>query len=529
MRLRTKATEERGIALVMSLGILFVLTISLGTVLYVTSASARHAEHSNAGQKAYALAEAGVNDAMAVLNANYPDNTNPFPGNWCLLNEQTPPAGFPGTDVALRPSCPSSAPFTTTPDAGRPNETVTWWGRIRHFDHLGRTWVIRSVGSVPNPTGPGASPVTRTLTVKIPVIMPEGQNIPPGILDWVYSFKDMTLDQHTEMHSPLYVEGNLTLRTNKPSIHGRLHVMGNLTLEGSADDLAIRDTANIAVAGMTTHSRAIGAPSNRVGEAHLAGGCQGHIPCLWDTDKVYVDPAKRYETMPSNPVTRPTVEWDFWYAASSPGPTWNCDAATKSGPTPVFDNNSTPDLAIGGSVPTVFDLTPGTSYTCKTIAGELSWNAATEKLTVKGTIFIDGSAIASSRNATYGPDNHGTIYLAGTFIHDNQAELCAKSCSATDGWDPNDSSLVIVANGNGSGDSIQVKTAKFQGALLGTYGVTVETTANVVGPLVSLNGSVYPGQGGEFLFPPVNFAPVGAPGNPPPPSILLEPREFEGG
>ena len=74
VRSRTLARlrDERGIALIMALGILFVLTITLGTVIYVTSASARHAEHSNAGQKAYALAEAGVNNALAVLNANYP-------------------------------------------------------------------------------------------------------------------------------------------------------------------------------------------------------------------------------------------------------------------------------------------------------------------------------------------------------------------------------------------------------------------------------------------------------------------------
>src|SRR4029450_12791051 len=86
VRSRTLArlSDERGIALIMALGILFVLTISLGTVLYVTSASARHAEHSNAGQKAYALAEAGVNNALAVLNANYP-GTVAFPGNPSLL------------------------------------------------------------------------------------------------------------------------------------------------------------------------------------------------------------------------------------------------------------------------------------------------------------------------------------------------------------------------------------------------------------------------------------------------------------
>ena len=392
---------------------------------------------------------------------------------------------------------------------------------------MGLAWVIRSTGSVPNPTGPGASAVTRTLTVKIPVVMPPAQNVPPGILDWVYSFGDMTLDQHTKMKSPLFVDGNLTLR-NTTEIHGRMYVDGNLHLDNSSD---IMETANIAVSGMTTHEKGIGASNKRVGEAHLAGGCQGKATCGWDTDKVYVDPAKRDQIMPlRQPGLPPVPDWAFWYQASSPGPTWNCDAATKSGPVPVFDNNTTLDHLIGGSVPTVFDLTPGTSYTCKTLAGELSWNAATDKLTVKGTIFIDGSVTASDREATYGPSSQGVIYLSGQFILDNHAYLCAISCTTTDGWDPDDTALVIVAHGKpASSTSIEVKTADFQGALIGRKAVLVETTANVVGPLASLENSVFPGQGGDFLFPPVQFAPTGTPGNPPPPSILLEPREFEGG
>ena len=158
----------------MAIGIMFVLTITVSSVMVYTAASAGHANHSNAGQKAYALAEAGVNDALAVLNANYPDTTHPYPGNWCLLRAQTPPAGFPGTDLTL-PACTATTPFTSTPDAARPNETATWWGRIRLVvPHLGPTWVIRSTGSVPNPTGPGAAPVTRTLTVKVPVDHPDG-------------------------------------------------------------------------------------------------------------------------------------------------------------------------------------------------------------------------------------------------------------------------------------------------------------------------------------------------------------------
>ena len=99
-RILARLHDERGIALIMALGILFVLTISLGTVIYVTSASARHAEHSNAGQKAYALAEAGVNNAMAVLNANYPDKTNPYPGNGAFSVRRWPRPGFPARALA---------------------------------------------------------------------------------------------------------------------------------------------------------------------------------------------------------------------------------------------------------------------------------------------------------------------------------------------------------------------------------------------------------------------------------------------
>ena len=113
----------------MALGITLVLTVALTTVITFTASGARDAHRVNAGQKAYALAEAGVNNALAVLNANYPASAPAYPGPNCILNPQTPPAGFPGIDLTL-PTCTPSAPFTSTPDSSRPSETVTWWGRI---------------------------------------------------------------------------------------------------------------------------------------------------------------------------------------------------------------------------------------------------------------------------------------------------------------------------------------------------------------------------------------------------------------
>ena len=72
-RQRINPGDESGIALVMALGIMLVLTIVLTTVITFTASGARDSKRVNAGQKANALAEAGVNNALAVLNANYPD------------------------------------------------------------------------------------------------------------------------------------------------------------------------------------------------------------------------------------------------------------------------------------------------------------------------------------------------------------------------------------------------------------------------------------------------------------------------
>ena len=96
--------DERGIALVMAIGIMFVLTITVSSVMVYTAASAGHANNSNAGQKAYALAEAGVDDALAVLNANYPDTAHPYPGNGCLLHPRRRRPTFPHRDSRLTAS-----------------------------------------------------------------------------------------------------------------------------------------------------------------------------------------------------------------------------------------------------------------------------------------------------------------------------------------------------------------------------------------------------------------------------------------
>ena len=71
-RALARLQDESGIALVMALGVMLVLAIVLTTTIFFTSASLRHANSSNAGQKAYAIAEAGLErrglPACAVLH-----------------------------------------------------------------------------------------------------------------------------------------------------------------------------------------------------------------------------------------------------------------------------------------------------------------------------------------------------------------------------------------------------------------------------------------------------------------------------
>jgi Tfp pilus assembly protein PilX len=69
---RLRLRSERGLVLPIAIGIATVLAIAGTTAIGYSTGNARTSYRSSADQKAYALAEAGVNNAMAVLSL--PDN-----------------------------------------------------------------------------------------------------------------------------------------------------------------------------------------------------------------------------------------------------------------------------------------------------------------------------------------------------------------------------------------------------------------------------------------------------------------------
>ena len=488
--------DEQGIALVMALGVLITITIATIAMLSYSSDNQRSAQYQKTRVTAYSLAEAGIAEAMAVLSKT---------SNNALSS-------------TLLPS------RTSTYDGG----SVTWSGTL---SQVTSTWTVTSTGTVANPSG--GSAVTKTLTVHVPIQPTLGQTLNNQAWNYIYSFKptdnntstcEMTVANSVNLATPLYVDGDLCINQTaliSEGAHGTtLVVGGRLTLSSANQNfVGAHKSGSSTIVDITTG----GTTRNGITAAYVAGGCKlasgtVHTTCS-SADNVY---AKTVGTAPPASVAAPTVQWDSWYNAASPGPKNACTTGS-SGTTPTFDGNTTRDK----SVTTAWNLTPSTSYDCiGASGGEIAWNATTKTLTVTGTVFIDGSAYVNNGSVN-SYNGEGSLYLSGTFYMQS-ASLCAIVLSNGSGcdtanWNPNTETLVVVANGSGDNgvscpsgydrcDSVQLKSATFQGGVYATNNIELDTTATIDGPMVGY--SVILGQSVNTSFPFITWVPVGTPGNP---------------
>jgi hypothetical protein len=541
-----------------------VLTLMLTAVMFMTAAGARDAHRSNAGQKASALAESGINNALAVLNESYASPSVPaYPGDPTLLPPRQTPYG--GSCTAPVNNCVTWSGTLAGPLP--PSASAPWkW-----------EWRLSATGAVQNPTGPTAAAVTRTVTAIVPVVIPTTTPASgAGPLNFLYSGADMWFQNSVHVKAPVYVTRDL-------------HLESTAVIDGEADkaaigrDLYLKNPQN--QIGLT------GGSDPRIPEIHVVNQCSSkNIPALhicgpsnaqWDNDAIFATvhdnvippgPPPFISFMPkltccapfagtippAGPPAGPPDDpsnMGFWYQNADLGPLAPCNASTGSPPT--FDTASgVPDNSINWSATptTAINLTPAASYTCRSMAGsetlgELSWNNSTKLLTVKGTIFIDGSIHIASGTARY--TGQATIITSGTFgmkgnticaTHPGYTGAC--DFTGTSPWDPNQSALIIVADGlegagwaqgQGSdfdpGDGIHLKSADFQGALIANHSVKTETTAKMQGPMISVYDGVFAGQSNDLIFPPVLFAPSGGGGiiSDPPKPELLSPRNYAGG
>jgi hypothetical protein len=251
-------------------------------------------------------------------------------------------------------------------------------------------------------------------------------------------------------------------------------------------------------------------------------------------------------------IAAPSVDWDGWYTNSIPGPTKDCSntVGTKSGTTPTWDTNTVRNPTTNGTVGTVFDLTPATSYSCRVgparspsnclpppsyagqtapvctqyPTGELTWDATTKTLTAYGTMFFDGS-VKVDNNALNQYNGRATLYVQGTLRMDGK--LCGgvsgSECNFA-AWDPNTEMLTFVVGGDGalanggqqvaSGFSADfINNSQFQGAVYATNAVNFGNNAKADGPLVA-SYVVFSNNVTSDNFPTIQTVPAGMPGNP---------------
>jgi len=512
-RVRARLGGEQGFALVMALALMVVLTVASTTAIYVTSSSSRGSGRSSANQTAYSLAEAGIADVSAILNL--PANNALDPTVFCSSPGQTQPC------TITVPRCPSAGRCY---DSG----SNTYWGVL---DTTFGIWTITSQGTVPNPD-PTLASMTRTITTHIAVHPTLTQPLNTPIWDYMYatgpmtSGCDMTLVNSVTVASPLYVEGNLCMTNTATITKGPLVVKGQLSV--------------------TKSGNYVGTSGTPISDAHIGNLCSylNATPTTCTKDGTQHIWANTLDTTPPSALTPPTVSWQQWYINASPGPYFPCDPATKVGTPPVFDTpvgamtdtDATKDTYRNNNQGNQ-NLTPASAYTCKTTAGELSWNpapgaGAPPTLTIKGTIFIDGSAyITNGLVNLY--KGQGVIYLSGT-LQIQGASLCGaiyngacdtravspvtspRTCPPTTGWDPNCSLIAFIANGSGGqdpiGDGIWLKSGSLQGAAYATSAIEVGTSSSIAGPLVG--STIILSQSTTTSFPSIQIVPAGMPSNP---------------
>jgi hypothetical protein len=522
--------DERGIALVVALGILVVLTI-LGTSVFSYSTINAHSTRlSQERSTAWTIAEAGVSQAYSILG-------NP-------TNDVRKAGLLTCTGVSCTP-CGSASCFTTTVPGGY----ALWSGRLvpsavpdarscvdpndaAYDPSTCPYWIVTSTGYVRNPDA--STSASKTAIVKVtltPTPLPPLDarawnqimaTHPPSAV----GVCDETINNGGNITSPLYVMGNLCLQNTVSVLQAPLNVVGSIMLGQPQTTVGTNSSPLPNGTGGSVHIGGQCAYSQNVGGAYHTCGSAGG----WAADHIF---AVNPDNSPDLTITPPVINWAGWYLNASPGPKFPCGipGAPVVGTPPLFDGA---DDATDGGGPdndlwsTPVNLTPAASYTCKTDYGELSWNKLSNVLTINGAVFIDGSAYinggSGNFHATYA--GRGVLYLMGNFFMQS-AVLCASNpptstqlinpngqnwdCTNT-GWNPDTALFAIVTQGyNGQPgnssmpltDGVFLKSATFQGAAYGVHDVQTDTSSKFYGPM--LGNKVIIGQSVNTQFPQVHI------------------------
>ncbi len=505
--MRRMLRDDDGIALVMALGIMIVLTISTVAMISYTSASSRSSNISRSRVTAQALAESGIGTANSIItsaaNASLPTLLG------CAASGNN--SALPCADLSV----------------SEPGGTAFFHGFYQQGSGNSGSWTITAYGDVRNPTG-GAD-LRKAVTATVSIIGGGTQNN-ISIWNYVYSTAPQGSGCEVDLSGtqvvidiPLYVTGDLCLSGTQSKI------LENTATGGQPVDVRVGGTVSY-IGTQTT----VGLSNAKLTSGLASGGCITNSnltahPCT-TADNWFVQTT-------DTPITAspPTIDLNYWYTNASPGPKSPCGASTPSPvlPASTFDGDAT----MNGTTPT-FDLTPASNYNCVTSTGTLSWNHSTKILTVAGTMFFDGNVTSTDTSAMY----HGlaTIYVNGTLAWTGTQTSLHAGCPSSPAtpthqcafadvspeWNPTKDMLIfIVSKKNSVAVSFAGTQNEFQGGVYCDSTSTIAlsgTQTKVEGPIICGKFS-WGTQTKLYPLPTITSLPPGAPLPPNAPATISPP------
>jgi hypothetical protein len=525
--LAARLRDERGMALVMALGISMVLAIAGASLVLYSVTNEHHAKRSRSDLRGYNIAQTGVENAVAqIAAATDTDGDGAVDYDNPALFSALPPASKTETF-----GTGEQVVWDAQLWDDRPNPSVLYAPSGNPYYIPNLRWHVVSTSTVPNPAASGST-ITRRLESDVRLVPAKEQPVNSDAWRYIYSKAN---DNDAPWRPPdRYIpDGCDIILPNNPNVAASFYVTGDLCLENNSQIIGgTGDPVDVIVHGWVFNVSPqawVGTLSNPTdSRTRIGGQCvhRNRTP-KWPADQPPGPPIGCWFSehfVPDaidNPPTiaAPTADFAAWYEVASPGPNNPCDPALSSGVLPQFDIN---DGVRNGNAPTL-NLLSAPAFHCETDRGLFAWDPATLKLEVEGTVYYDGTIDVFSTSGTpdIKYDTVGSLYTTGS-IRLHQTRLCADwsgtTCDAN--WNGIGPMLLLAADGSeqtwsgcpNCGILLETSSA-FQGAMYTTNNIGLQNLSLVQGPMVA-EAEVIANQFTFYPIPRFSRVPFGTPATP---------------